>query len=185
MKPIDEPSLALLMQNGRNGDKASYHQFLERITPIFRGIIRAKAGGLSVQDQEDILQEIIFAVHNKRATWQESQPIKPWLYAIARYKIIDQFRKRGQVQTVDIDQFKDIIPSEEVPDLAEPDVENMVQQIGGKPELVLRTVSLEGQSFSEAAQTLKMSPSAIRVNFHRGLTKLREIAREMEKSYEN
>jgi DNA-directed RNA polymerase specialized sigma24 family protein len=54
---------------------------------------------------EDILQDVLLSIHLKRQTWREDAPIRPWLYAIARHKVVDAFRARGTRINVSIDDF--------------------------------------------------------------------------------
>ena len=77
-----------------------------------RGLARA---GQPVDQCEDIVQEVLLAVHLKRHTWDPTAPVGPWLFAIARNKIIDALRRRGRRVFVDIDDFIDVLPGEEQP----------------------------------------------------------------------
>ncbi len=40
------------------------------------------------------MQETLLAVHNQRHTYDSAQPLTAWVYAIARYKLIDMLRRR-------------------------------------------------------------------------------------------
>ena len=42
---------------------------------------------------EDLVQETLIAMHAKRATYDPSQPLTAWVYGIARYKLIDEYRR--------------------------------------------------------------------------------------------
>ncbi len=53
---------------------------------VRRGMYRA---GASPAETEDVVQDILIAVHLKRHTWDDTRPIGPWIAGIARYKIID------------------------------------------------------------------------------------------------
>lgn len=78
-----------LLAEANSGDSRAYSAFLRTITPVLRGIVRAKAGVLGEAICEDVLQEVLLAVHLKRHTWQSGAPVRPWLYAIARYKVVE------------------------------------------------------------------------------------------------
>src|SRR5436309_14447196 len=103
-----------LMRLAISGDSASYHRLLKAVTPVLRagarrGLARA---GQPVDQAEDIVQDILFAVHLKRHTWDANAPFAPWLFAIARNKLIDALRRRGRRIFVNIDEFAEMIPSE-------------------------------------------------------------------------
>ncbi len=174
----DEGQLANWLRAGLAGDERQYRAFLGSIAPILRGVIKAKAGGLSPEEQEDILQDVLLAIHNKRATWRQDHPVKPWVYAIARYKIIDVFRARGRAQFVDVDDFQDILPAPEA-DLATPmDAHALIGQLSKKQGLVVKMIAVDGLSIQDTARELGMKETAVRVNFHRGLERLRQIHNE-------
>ena len=44
---------------------------------------------------EDLVQECLLAMHNKRHTYQSDQPLTAWVHAIARYKLIDLLRSKS------------------------------------------------------------------------------------------
>ena len=81
-----------LMRLAISGDGAAYHRLLKAVTPVLRagarrGLARA---GQPVDQSEDVVQEILLAVHLKRHTWDANAPFAPWLFAIARNKLIDR-----------------------------------------------------------------------------------------------
>src|SRR3954465_7310225 len=93
------------------GDEAAYRRLLGAVAPVLRAMARrglARAGQ-SPDQAEDIVQEILLAVHLKRHTWDVSAPFAPWLFAIARNKLIDMLRRRGRRVFVDIDDFSETL----------------------------------------------------------------------------
>ena len=68
-----------LMRSAISGDDAAYHRLLKAITPVLRAAARrglARAGQ-PVDQSEDIVQDILLAVHLKRQTWDTSAPFAP------------------------------------------------------------------------------------------------------------
>ena len=103
-----------LMRSAISGDSAAYHRLLKAVTPVLRAAARrglARAGQ-PVDQSEDIVQDILLAVHLKRHTWDASAPFAPWLFAIARNKLIDALRRRGRRVFVNIDDFAEVLPGE-------------------------------------------------------------------------
>src|ERR1700746_2394562 len=97
-----------------SGDNAAYQRLLRAVTPVLRagarrGLARA---GQPVDQSEDIVQDILLAVHLKRHTWDVSAPFAPWLFAIARNKLIDALRRRGRRVFVNIDDFAETLPEQ-------------------------------------------------------------------------
>ncbi len=47
------------------------------------------------------MQEALIVIHTQRHTYDPEQPLTPWVYAIARYKLIDHLR-RTRTTTADV-----------------------------------------------------------------------------------
>ena len=47
----------------------------------------------SREEAEDLVQETLIGIHSRRATYDPNQPFTAWVYGIARYKLIDEFRR--------------------------------------------------------------------------------------------
>lgn len=162
-----------LLAAANSGDSRAYAAFLRTITPVMRGIVRAKAGGLGEAICEDVLQEVLLAVHLKRHTWQVGAPVRPWLYAIARYKVVDAFRARGGKVEVPIEDFDEILAAEAGPDPTEAaDMAKMIGLLDDRSGRLVRMIGIEGSSAAEAGQALNMTEGAVRVALHRAFKTL-------------
>src|SRR5262252_8507617 len=75
--------------------EARYKAFLETIVTLRPSLHRycARMTG-SVMDGEDVAQEALFEAYRKLDKFDETRPMKPWLFRIA-HKCIDFLRKRG------------------------------------------------------------------------------------------
>lgn len=149
-----------LLAAANAGEARAYTRFLQAVTPVLRGIIRAKAGGLGDATCEDVLQEVLLAVHLKRHTWDASAPVRPWLYTIARYKVIDAFRERGRKIDVPIEDFAEIFATEAGPDPTEAaDMDKMIGMLDGRSAVIVRMIGLEGVSMAETGAALHFAAS--------------------------
>lgn len=164
-----------LLRRAMRGDSAAYAAFLGDIAPVIRGIVRARTRG--AEDAEDIVQEVLLAVHAKRHTWREDEPVTPWLYAIARYKAVDALRKRGRdVGQVPIDDLAEILPEETGETTAARDLAVMLDRIDSRSAGIVRAVGIEGRSATEVGADLGMSEGAVRVAYHRAMVRLKDMA---------
>ncbi|PLL10096.1 sigD protein [Tabrizicola sp. TH137] len=162
-----------LLAAANAGDNKSYATFLHKITPVLRGVVRARGGGLSDAACEDVLQEVLLAVHLKRHTWQTNAPVRPWLYAIARYKVVDAFRARGGKIEVPIEDFNEILEAEAGPDPTEAaDMAKMIGLLDDRSGRLVRMIGIEGASTAEAGRVLNMTEGAVRVALHRAFKTL-------------
>jgi RNA polymerase sigma-70 factor (ECF subfamily) len=164
-----------LMRSANAGDEIAYRRLLKAVAPVLRatarrGLVRA---GQSADQAEDIVQDILLAVHLKRHTWDENAPFAPWLFAIARNKLIDALRRRGRRIFVNIDDFAEVLPGEAAEDtIAASEVTALLNTLPDGQRDVLQSISVDGLSIKEAALKLAMSEGAVRVALHRGLSNL-------------
>ena len=164
-----------LMRSAMAGDNAAYHRLLKAIAPVLRAAARrglARAGQ-PVDQSEDIVQDILLAVHLKRHTWDAKAPFAPWLFAIARNKLIDALRRRGRRVFVNIDDFSETLagePAEET--LPAREVAAHLQTLPARQRDVLQSIAVDSESIKATAARLSMSEGAVRVALHRGLATL-------------
>lgn len=178
--PGRDEQWAAWMRAGIAGDTDAYRRFLQATTPYLRSIAIKRCAQMGAQraDAEDVLQDVLLAIHLKRGTWDPSRPIGPWLAAIVRNKVIDSFRRRGRRIDVPIDDVIDILQAEEVPEA--PDVqsiERLLAQLRPGQRDVVVAISLEGASVRQAAERLNLSEGAVRVALHRALKSLGALYR--------
>jgi RNA polymerase sigma-70 factor (ECF subfamily) len=169
----DEAALAALMRSALDGDEAAYAAFLRRTAAFVRVVLRRRMRPGGRVDPEDIVQETLLAVHAKRHTWRQDGPIEPWLAAIARYKLIDAFRRRGSHIEVDIADFEDVLAAPVAETVSEREVAQALAGLAPRQRSVVDAVTVEGHSIRETAARLGMTEVAVRVSLHRGLSAIR------------
>ena len=177
-----ETDWEVLLARANEGDSVAFARFLMQVTPMLRGVIRAKGRGLPDHQHEDVLQEVLLAIHLKRQSWRRGSPVRPWLYAVARYKVVDAFRRRGAAVHLPIEDFCDLLPDEaQATPLANRDAETMLAQIDPRSAALVRAVTLDGQSAEAAGQPLGLTPGAARVALHRAMKRLSGLAQGPQK----
>ena len=164
-----------LMRSAMAGDGAAYHRLLKAITPVLRAASRrglARAGQ-SPDQAEDIVQDILLAVHLKRHTWDVNAPFAPWLFAIARNKLIDALRRRGRRGFVNIDDFAETLSEEPKAETASAaEVAAQLNTLPLRQREVLQSIAVESASIKDTARKFSMSEGAVRVALHRALSSL-------------
>ena len=170
-----------LMRSAISGDNAAYHRLLKAVTPVLRAAARrglARAGQ-PVDQSEDIVQDILLAVHLKRHTWDANAPFAPWLFAIARNKLIDALRRRGRRVFVNIDDFAETLPDRagRRDGLADRS-RRPANSLPARQRDVLQSIAVESASIKDTAKKFAMSEGAVRVALHRGLASLTAKLRE-------
>ncbi|HEV8444102.1 MAG TPA: sigma-70 family RNA polymerase sigma factor [Steroidobacteraceae bacterium] len=175
-----ESHWTMLMEQSLDGDCTAYHRLLSLLTPALRRAFRGRAESAGV-DAEDVVQEVLIALHLKRNTWIRGTPVAPWVTAIARNKLVDAHRRRGRRPEISIDSIVETLRSEgEDNGERSLDVERALSGLSTRQRQVLQAVSLEGHSAREAASRLEMSEGAVRVTLHRGLKSLATLFRKVK-----
>lgn len=83
-----------LIRDWREGDASAYRAFLSEAALRLRAILSRRRP--AVVDVEDMVQECLIAMHEKRATLDPDRPVGPWMIAIARYKLADHWRRQSR-----------------------------------------------------------------------------------------
>ena len=176
---LKEERLKSLFVQGLAGDASAYQCFLSDLSAHLRFFLRRRLARMP-EEVEDLVQELLMAIHNQRHTYDPEQPLTAWVQAIARYKLIDYWRRRSRT-----DVFND--PFDEGPELlggadevsadARYDVAKLLRALPDRQRLPILYVKIEGDSVAAAANRIGMSESAVKVGIHRGLKALAEKIR--------
>lgn len=175
--------LSTLMRAANRGDPAAYRRLLEAVTPSLRAIVRrglARANRAAA-DAEDIVQETLLAMHLKRHTWDESQPLEPWVRAIAHHKLVDALRRRGFRDSVPIEDYAHLpADAPKAEDLTPSECSDLLAELPDRQRQIVQGISIEGYSAREMGDRLGMTEGAVRVALHRALKTLAQLCRRSE-----
>lgn len=174
-----EAHLKDLLVRGLAGEALAYQAFLKEMSSHLRAYFRKRLARLP-DEVEDLVQETLLAIHNKRHTYDAGQPLTAWVHAIAKYKLIDLLRRRA-VHDLLCDPLDDemdfLAASDSESTEAKRDVGKLLQQLPDRQRLPIIHTKLEGLSVTEAARVTGMSESAIKVGVHRGMKALAALIR--------
>jgi len=164
----EDDELAGLLRAAIAGDERAYARFLERVAALVRAYARRRISHGGV-DPEDIVQETLLAIHLKRQTWMPEAAVMPWVYAIARFKLIDAFRRRGRHVEIDIDDIAETHGEAAADRVIDRDIDRALDSLAPGQRSVVAAISVEGRSIEETARQFGMNEPAVRVALHRGL----------------
>ncbi len=174
-----EARLKSLLIRGLDGEAPAYQAFLMEMSTHLRAFFRKRLTRLP-DEVEDLVQETLLAIHNKRQTYDADQPLTAWVHAIAKYKLVDLLRRRASrdVLTDPIDDEMDLFSSADSEAAeARRDLGKLLGQLPDRQRLPIVHTKLEGLSVTETAQVTGMSESAIKVGVHRGMKALAALIR--------
>jgi RNA polymerase sigma-70 factor (ECF subfamily) len=175
------------MRAAISGNDEAYRRLLHQLSAALRSTVRSglSRAGASGSEVDDVVQETLLAIHLKRHTWDQNQPLAPWVLAIARNKMIDLLRRRGRRVEVPIDAFAELLPAEPSPPqkrIDQRDLDYMLSQLRPRQREIVRSIMVEGNSIRDVAVRLAMTEGAIRVALHRGLKVLARQHMEEEQA---
>jgi len=164
---------------GLAGDATAYEAFLRHLSAYLRGYFRKRLLGLP-DEVEDLVQETLLAVHNQRHTYDPGQPLTAWVYAIAKYKLVDLLRGRAAHERKNdpLDDEHEMLAHNDA-DIAAArhDLAKLLMQLPPRQRQPIIHMKLEGLSVMETAHITGMSESAVKVGVHRGLKALAAMIR--------
>ena len=160
--------------DGAGPFEARYLAFVETIATLRPSLHRycARMTG-SVMDGEDVVQEALFEAYRKLDKFDESRPMRPWLFRIAHNRCIDFLRRRGVRHEAEV--------AAAVPDNTEPPeppletgkaVEHLVLTLPPKERACLLLKDVFDYSLEEIAELVDSTVGGVKAALNRARTKL-------------
>ena len=177
----------------QRGEGAAFDRLVALAGPALFRFLSYRAGERSLA--EDLYQETWLKVHNARHTWRPGEPVRPWIYGIARHAFADHLRARARhLRRVEaVREWSDIGAAATRP--GEPGA--LDEKISASQQLSQATAELpaaqaealfllkvEGLSVQEAAAIAGTSPGALKVRAHRAYAKVRAHLQASEEPLE-
>jgi RNA polymerase sigma-70 factor (ECF subfamily) len=158
--------------------EARYRTFLETIRSIRPRLHRycCRMTG-STLDGEDVVQEALVHAYRKLDTFDESRPLKPWLFRIAHNCCIDFLRRRDvRLEAETADLAPDTVdPSEPVGALLDRAVEHLVLALPPKERACVLLKDVLDYSLEEIADLVDSTVGGVKAALNRGRSKLASL----------
>jgi RNA polymerase sigma-70 factor, ECF subfamily len=168
-----------LMAAAQAGDRRAYERLLRETVPFIRSVIAHQHR--RPDRLEEVVQEVLLAVHRVRHTYDPSRPFRHWLAMIARRRSIDALRRRGRTEANEVsdelayETFADPAANRELEVSAA--TEGLGEAIAGlsPPQReAIELLKLREMSLKEASRASGRSVAALKVNVHRAIKALRQ-----------
>ncbi len=174
-----EPRIKPLWLQAQQGNEIAYRQALQMIAQRLRRFYSRRLQALP-DEVEDLVQETLLALHVQRSTYDATLPVSGWVFAIARHKLVDMWRRRGRRDSLNdsLDELtEDQHPwsAEELP--SKRDLNVLLQQLPAAQQRAIVWTKIEGLSMQEASEKSGVSVAALKVQVHRGLKQLSWLVR--------
>lgn len=165
-----------LMKQALVGDKHAYTKALQATSRMLRPYLTRRIS--SPSDVEEILQEILISVHKSRHTFDGRRPYKPWVFAIAKFRLQDFLRKLYSDELRHAGELEEAenIGGEDVTDsgISYELIKGEIGKLPQKQAQILHLIHAEGHTSREVAQKMNMTESAVKVAAHRAYKVLKK-----------
>src|SRR5579859_7190009 len=160
-----------------------YVAFLETITQLRPPLHRycARMTG-SVMDGEDVVQEALFEAYRKLDKFDESRPLKPWLFRIAHNRCIDFLRRRGVRDEAEATAAvpETILPTEPSTLGIGHALEHLVQTLPPKERGCVLLKDVFDYTLEEIAELVGSTVGGVKAALNRGRSKLASLPEPMK-----
>lgn len=170
-------SLAELMARYQAGDEVAFEALYEQLAASLRGYLRTIVGpGTAV---EDLVQNTFLQLHKSRRSYLRGEPVRPWVFAIARHVGLMARRsagRRSQREVLQAEYLPEVSTAPEtVTSVDRLALENALGTLADPGREALWLHHVQGFSFREIASVQGISLTAAKVRAHRALANLREL----------
>ena len=168
-----------LWARAQAGDEAAYREALSIIAKRLRGFFARRLVAWP-DDVEDLVQETLLALHLQRGTYDSAVPVGAWVFAIARHKLVDLWRRRGRREALHdpLDEMsEDAHPAAPEEQPARRDLMLLLESLPQAQRQAIELMKIEGLTAAEASTRCGVSVAALKVQVHRGLKKLAMLVR--------
>jgi len=130
----------------------------------------------SVMDGEDVVQEALIEAYRKLDKYDESRPLKPWLFRIAHNRCIDFMRRKGVRDEAEaaVTRLEAVSPTEPATLGVGKAVEHLVASLPPKERACVLLKDVFDYSLEEIAELVDSTVGGVKAALNRARTKLAE-----------
>jgi len=164
-----------LMKLALNGDQRAYADLLRGTSRFLRPFLAKRLS--FTNEVEDLLQEILISLHKARHTFDGNRSYRPWVYAIAKFRLQDYLRAHYSDQlhhAIELSEVEESLSGNVTETgMSYESISGEIQKLPGKQAAILQLMHQEGYTAKEVAEKLGMNESAVKVAAHRAYKVLR------------
>jgi RNA polymerase sigma-70 factor (ECF subfamily) len=167
-----EAELRRCMVGYQAGDVAAIEELVRCLSPRLVSYFTGPAGRAA--DVEDLLQECWLRIHRSRHTYRPTDPLLPWVFAIARHTVLDDRRRRTRRAAREVLLREPPEPRNQMAAKSRVlDVDQLFEQLPPSQREVLLLLNVAGMTMAEAARVTSSSIAATKQRAHRAYARLR------------
>lgn len=130
-------------------------------------------------EAEDIVQDTMIRVWNKREEWSQFDSIEAYCMTVARNLAIDRSQKKEAQNTGITPEMEDVFMASGPYDrLVNKEqlhiIHRLISELPEKQRLIMQMRDIEGESYKEIANVLNLTEEQVKVNLFRARQKIRQ-----------
>jgi len=162
------------MKQSLDGDQRAYTMLLRETSRLLRPFLAKRLS--FTNEVDDLLQEILISIHKARHTYDGNRPYKPWVYAIAKFRLQDHLRAHYSDQlhhAGDLSEIEEFLhaPVTE-PAISYESISGEVQKLPEKQATILRLMHQDGYTARLCKNALLIEKQMRFFRIHLGLEDL-------------
>ncbi len=187
---LRDPDVRLMLQV-RDGDAAAFEELVQRYQSRLVGILGHLVG--SRESAEDLAQEVFLRVYRARSRYVPGAKFSTWLFTIAnnvasnarrslsrRKEVTLDARESGPLGAHPIEQMataaSGLMPARQLDHAEMCDVVRLaIQSLNERQRMAVLLNKFEGMSYADIAETMNLSPMAIKSLLTRARLNLKEV----------
>ncbi|HKU43036.1 MAG TPA: RNA polymerase sigma factor [Polyangiales bacterium] len=166
-----------LMSAYVRGDAAAFNALFRAYAPKLLGYFARQ--GKRTHDAQDLVQQTFLHVHRSRADYRLGEPLRPWIYTIARNLGHDHGRRqqRRPETFCEVDSYASAAPASEslIHGQRTRVLALALERLPGEHRNLLHEHWFEDRTWSEIAKREGQQAATLRVRAHRACAQLRAM----------
>jgi RNA polymerase sigma factor (sigma-70 family) len=130
---------------------------------------------------KDVLQQVYLKILEGKATLNDEEKAKTWIFSIIRYTAIDHLRKTGKF--ISIEDAEEIADIEEEVDLT--DYKAIISLLPRMQQEVILMVFYHQMTIEQSAEVLEISIGTARTHYDRGKKNLKKLILKAQSKAQN
>ena len=180
-----------LMSLFQGGDENAYIELVNRYKDKLINFIFNYLGDL--ESSEDVVQETMIKLYQKKHYYKEIAKFSTWLYTIAKNLAITELRKRKQRKTTLLSQFSkddktydlpsnDPEPGQEIQtDIVNKIIRDAVDQLSEKFKIVIVLRDIQGLSYEDISEIINVPIGTVKSRINRARLQLQVELKHLKK----
>jgi RNA polymerase sigma-70 factor, ECF subfamily len=174
---IEDPSLRILMAEYQAGSADAFHRLHDALAADLKGYLTSLTHDPTRAD--DLVQETFLQMHRSRASHTPGEPVRPWVFAIAR-RVFLMYRRSAARRHHHEQRSASTTPDSQFGRRvhARQQLESLLGRVSVEGRRVIVLHHLFGFSFREIGARLGMTPGAAKIRSSRALSRIRALLKE-------